>query len=187
MCEVDPLIFGLVRSPILSEHDAGNDERKQETTSMKRSWQITCIVFIGLAVFWLIVALQYPYHDRLGPGPGFFPFWLSLIIGGLSLALLVQISRGKGVEELSGTILPPDRAAGIRIIIIIVSLLAGLAILEPLGFRITLLLFLLFLPRGLGARNWWATLIFAIIGSFGIFHVFYYWLKVPLPIGIFGI
>jgi putative tricarboxylic transport membrane protein len=154
---------------------------------MKRSWQITCIAFIVLAVFWLVSSLQYPYHDRLGPGPGFFPFWLSLIIGGLSLGLLVQISWGKGVVELSGTILPPDRAAGIRIIMIVVSLLVGLAILEPLGFRVTLFLFLFLLPWGLGARNWWITSIFAIIGSFGVFHVFYYWLKVPLPMGIFGI
>jgi putative tricarboxylic transport membrane protein len=154
---------------------------------MKKSWQITCIAFIGLAVFWLIVSFQYSYHDRLGPGPGFFPFWLSLIIGGLSLSLLVQISRGKGVAELSGTILPPDRDARVRIIIIIVSLVVGLATLEPLGFRITLLLFLFSLPLGLGARNLWVTLLFAIIGSFGVFHVFYYWLKVPLPIGAFGI
>jgi hypothetical protein len=35
--------------------------------------------------------------------------------------------------------------------------------------------------------NWWVTLIFAVAGSFGIFHVFYYWLKVPLPMGMFGI
>jgi putative tricarboxylic transport membrane protein len=154
---------------------------------MKRPWQIACLVFIGLAVFWLFVSFQYPYHDRLGPGPGFFPFWLSVISGLLALALLVQVSRGKGEVAASGTVLPPDRAAGIRVSVILGSLLVSLALLEPLGFRITLLLFLLFLPWGLGVRNWWATLIFAGIGSFGIFHVFYYWLKVPLPIGILGI
>ena len=26
-----------------------------------------------------------------------------------------------------------------------------------------------------------------MVFSFGVFHVFYYWLKVPLPIGAFGI
>jgi hypothetical protein len=36
-------------------------------------------------------------------------------------------------------------------------------------------------------RNWWVTAVFAVAGSFGVFHAFYYWLKVPLPIGIFGI
>jgi putative tricarboxylic transport membrane protein len=28
---------------------------------------------------------------------------------------------------------------------------------------------------------------FVLAASFGVFHVFYYWLKVPLPIGTFGI
>jgi hypothetical protein len=27
----------------------------------------------------------------------------------------------------------------------------------------------------------------ALLGSFGVFHVFYHWLKVPLPIGQLGI
>ena len=154
---------------------------------MRRPWQITCFAFLGLAVFGLITSFQYPYHDRLGPGPGFFPFWLSLIIGCLSVILLAQISLVKGAIESARTVLPPDRAAAIRIMTILISLLFGLAALEPLGFRITLFLFLLFLTWRLGAHNWWVTLVFAIIGSFGVFHVFYYWLKVPLPIGIFGI
>ena len=39
----------------------------------------------------------------------------------------------------------------------------------------------------LGARSLLAILLTAIAGSFGVFHVFYYWLKVPLPVGTFGI
>jgi putative tricarboxylic transport membrane protein len=27
----------------------------------------------------------------------------------------------------------------------------------------------------------------ALALSFGVFHVFYYWLKVPLPVGAFGL
>jgi hypothetical protein len=59
--------------------------------------------------------------------------------------------------------------------------------LNPLGFRVSLLLFLFFLPIFLGVRNWLVIPILAVAGSFGVFHVFYYWLKLPLPIGIFGI
>lgn len=154
---------------------------------MKKAWQISCVLFIGLAIYWLFLSFQYPYHDRLGPGPGFFPFWLSLFMGVLALALLVQITRGKSEIDESGTILPPDRAAGMRIVTIIGSLLAALLLLEPLGFRLTLFLILLFLPWRLGARNRWAMLLFALCGSFGVFHVFYYWLKVPLPMGLLGI
>jgi len=134
----------------------------------------------------MVESFQYPYHDRLGPGPGFFPFWLSLITGVLSLALLIQTTRSMSATE-GAAILPSDRPAMVRVAVNLIALVIGMAIFEPLGFRLTLLLFLLFLPYGLGVRKWWAIVIFAVAGSFGVFHVFYYWLKVPLPIGLLGI
>ena len=153
---------------------------------MKRAWQISCIAFAGFAIFWLIVSFEYPYQDRLDPGPGFFPFWLSLITGGLALALLFQTSRVKGSVEDSAALLP-ERQGAVRILVVLVALVGSLILLDPLGFRISLFLFLLFLPLALGERTWWITLIFAAAGSFGVFHVFYYWLKVPLPVGVLGI
>jgi len=153
---------------------------------MKRAWQIACVAFVAFAMFWLIVSFDYPYKDRLGPGPGFFPLWLSLITGGLALALLVQTSLARSSAERSAALLPERRGA-LRILVVLVALVGSLALLDPLGFRISLFLFLLFLPFALGERTWWVTLIFAAAGSFGVFHVFYYWLKVPLPMGVFGI
>ncbi|HLE43526.1 MAG TPA: tripartite tricarboxylate transporter TctB family protein, partial [Methylomirabilota bacterium] len=61
------------------------------------------------------------------------------------------------------------------------------ALLEPLGFRLTLALFNVYLLTGLGVRNPWVTAVFALAGSFGVFYVFYQWLKVPLPIGALGL
>jgi hypothetical protein len=85
-----------------------------------------------------------------------------------------------------GSPLPEDRAGTIRIFIILAALVGSLAFLDLLGFRITLFLFLIFLPLALGMRNWVIALIFSLLGSFGVFHVFYYWLKVPLPMGVLG-
>ena len=59
--------------------------------------------------------------------------------------------------------------------------------MEPLGFRLTMLAFIAGLLAALGARSPAAILITALAGSFGVFHVFYYWLKVPLPIGLLGV
>ena len=153
---------------------------------MKRAWQIACIAFVAVAIFWLIVSFEYPYKDKLGPGPGFFPLWLSIITGALALALLFQISLAKSSVDRSATLLP-ERQGALRILAILVALVGSLALLELLGFRISLFLFLFILPFALGERNWWVTLVFAAAGSFGVFHVFYYWLKVPLPMGVFGI
>jgi len=70
---------------------------------------------------------------------------------------------------------------------VLVALIAAAAALEPLGFRLTMLVFIPGLLVALGARSWIAIAICAVAGSFGVFHVFFYWLKVPLPIGEFGI
>jgi putative tricarboxylic transport membrane protein len=153
---------------------------------MKRAWQIATLSFLILAILTMIFSLQYPYMDRLGPGPGFFPFWLSLITAALSLILFIQTTLAKEGAEWSADPLP-HRSGAIRIFYIFGALVGGLIFFEPLGFRLTLLLFLFILPLSLGMRKWWLNLVFAVAGSFGVFHIFYYWLKVPLPMGIFGI
>jgi putative tricarboxylic transport membrane protein len=153
---------------------------------MKRAWQIICLAFLAAAVVTLVSSFSYPYKDQLGPGPGFFPFWLSLITGGLSLALFAQVTWGRKAPFSPGSPLPEERAGTIRIFIILGALAGSAVLLEPLGFRITLFLFLFFLPPALGVRKWVIILIFSLFGSFGVFHVFYYWLKVPLPMGVLG-
>jgi len=120
------------------------------------------------------------------PGPGFFPVWLSLITGGLSLALFCKVTWARKAPYSPGSPLPESRSGTIRIFIILVALIGSLVFLDLLGFRITLFLFLLFLPPALGMRNWPIILTLSILGSFGVFHVFYYWLKVPLPLGVLG-
>jgi putative tricarboxylic transport membrane protein len=121
--------------------------------------------------------------DPLGPGPGFFPFCLSLVGGALAAMLFLQVRRW---TEVARAAVLPDRAGGVRIAEILLGLVVATAVLEPLGFRLTLLLLNAYLLVALGVRNVWVTVVFALMGSFGVFHVFYYWLKVPLPIGALG-
>ena len=154
---------------------------------MKRAWQIASLIFLILSIFVLVYsAEEYPYKDRIGPGPGFFSVWLGIVTGALSLALLLQSSLSKDLFSES-TDLFPERPGVLRILLIIVALIGALAFLHLLGFRICMLLFLALLPPALGARNWLIILLLAVGGSFGIFHIFYFWLKLPLPIGVFGI
>jgi hypothetical protein len=70
---------------------------------------------------------------------------------------------------------------------VLVALTAAAALFEPLGYRLTTLPFIAALLLILGARSPIAIALTALAGSFGVFHVFYHWLKVPLPIGEFGL
>jgi len=140
------------------------------------------------AVFAAATGLAYGYalKDALGPGPGFFPFWLGLIGAALSLDLLAQSWRGRAIGG-GAEVLWPDRAGGLRA----AALLGGVALyallLEPAGFRLAALVVTAALLFALGVRRPVAIAAFALVASFGLFHVFYHWLKVPLPIGPFGL
>ena len=152
---------------------------------MKRGWIVASFVFLALFCFTVWQSLALPQMDDLGPGPGFFPFWLAAIGIALSLLLIVETARLPSLGD--GTSLIPDRDALLRILAIVVVLAGAAAVLDLLGWRITAMLLVGILLPALGARSPLIVIPFAIAAGFGVFHVFYYWLKVPLPVGTFGI
>lgn len=227
---------------------------------MKRGWQVASLCLLVLFAFamWLdlfgnavLKSRPLPYSDPLGPGPGFFPFWLSLIGITLAVLLILEVRRqpddGEGgavypvtrpgmkttalvlglllcfvlwrfpalpflnpvagdepglVRQLAAsgiaaaaalvlTIWPnrpglsEDESAFLRMLAIVGLLALAAACLDPLGFRITALLFSGLLLAALGIRSVPVIVIVMLASSLGVFHVFYHWLKVPLPIGPF--
>jgi putative tricarboxylic transport membrane protein len=153
---------------------------------LRLGWQIGSFSFLilFLSAIWLSASL--PLQDELGPGPGFFPLWLG-IIGAVLSAILLYDSVFRPIPGQEDQDLMPDRPAIRRILAVMVLLCAAALALDPLGFRLTALFFTAVLLLALGARSLIAIPIFALTASFVVFHVFYYMLQVPLPIGMFGI
>jgi putative tricarboxylic transport membrane protein len=151
---------------------------------VRRGRLVACVCLLGTFVAALVTSLDYSLSDALGPGPGFFPFWLSVIGAALTVALALQTARGADAAAIS--ILPGGQAA-LQAGAVLVALAVAAALLEPLGFRLTMLIFIAGLLLALGARSPVAIALTALAGSFGVFHVFFYWLKVPLPIGALGL
>jgi putative tricarboxylic transport membrane protein len=154
--------------------------------ALKSGWQIACLCLLGIFLPALVTSLGYSLTDALGPGPGFFPFWLSLIGAVLSAAILVQVTVAKTDQGVDMG-LAPDRRVMMQAAGVLVALTAAAALFEPLGYRLTMLPFIAGLLLILGARSFIAIALTALAGSFGVFHVFYHWLKVPLPIGELGL
>jgi putative tricarboxylic transport membrane protein len=158
--------------------------------AFKLGWQIACLCLLGIFLPALVTSLGYSLTDALGPGPGFFPFWLSLIGAVLSAVMLAQATMAKADQGIAIGLAPDslasDRRAALQAIGVLIALMAAAALFEPLGYRLTMLPFIVVVLFILGARSPIAILLTALAGSFGVFHVFYHWLKVPLPIGEFG-
>jgi putative tricarboxylic transport membrane protein len=153
---------------------------------VRRGWQVACFCLLAIFLAALVLSLGYSLTDALGPGPGFFPFWLSLIGALLTVAIFAQATWGSLASDAAARILP-ERRAGLQGIAVLIALALVAAGFERLGFRMTMLPFIAGLLVLLGARSLLAIALTAIAGSFGVFHVFYHWLKVPLPVGTFGI
>lgn len=153
---------------------------------MRRAWQVATAIMFAICVFMLFQSLQLSLSDRLGPGPGFFPFWLAAFGAGLAALLLLRTTLAPVTDEEDVAILPRgEGTTGIIAILAGLALAAGL--MPALGFRLTMLLFVGSLVVVLGERRWWAALLFALTGSFGVYHVFNNWLDVVLPVGVLGI
>jgi putative tricarboxylic transport membrane protein len=154
--------------------------------ALKLGWQVACLCLLGIFIPALVTSLGYSLTDALGPGPGFFPFWLSLIGAGLSAVILTQVILAKPADGDDIDLAPP-RGMILQAVGVLAALTAAAILFEPLGYRLTTLPFIVGVLLVLGARSALAIALTAIAGSFGVFHVFYHWLKVPLPIGAFGV
>jgi hypothetical protein len=153
---------------------------------VRRSWQVAGLLSAGVFAFGSITSLEYSLFDRLGPGAGFFPFWLSVLGLGLSGAVVAHATWGPALEGDPVPLLPESTAAR-RLAAILVAVSLAALLFEALGFRLTVLLFVAGLLLALGARAPWPIAIAAAVGSFGVFHVFHHWLRLPLPIGWLGV
>lgn len=152
---------------------------------MKRGWIVASFTFLALFCVTIWLSASLPLLDELGPGPGFFPLGLAVLGAALSGLLVWETARGP--DDPPDTDLVPDRPAILRVLSVVIMLAIGAALLDALGWRITALIVTGALLPALGARSPIAIPLFVLAASFGVFHVFYYWLKVPLPIGSFGI
>lgn len=151
---------------------------------MRRNYLISAGLFLLLAIFIAYGAVRLKYYTQLGPGPGFFSLWLSFFLAIASLAMGIE-AWGKPPEKEIDTFLP-QREGLIKIGSVLLSLIFTIVMLEPLGFRLTMVTIYIFLLWILGQRGI-STLLIALAGSFGVYQIFVDLLSVPLPIGFLGI
>ncbi|MHB0871181.1 MAG: tripartite tricarboxylate transporter TctB family protein [Chloroflexota bacterium] len=152
---------------------------------MKRPYQITAIVFILFSAFIAVESLSLKFYTSLGPGPGFFPFWLSVFLGLLAANMLFQATF-KPQDPMPADFFVSAKGY-LRGGAILLALVATVVFMDEIGFRPMMLLFYLFLLFALGRQNLLVTAAVALAGSWGVYQVFVELLKVPLPIGMFGI
>ena len=149
----------------------------------RRAYQLSGLAALLVAVVLGYQAAGLTYYTRIGPGPGFFPRWLC---GILALLALVVIARATWRRTPGRPFPCPIGKRPPRILAVVAALIAVAALTTTLGFRLTMMAFYLAVIAVLGRWRWIETPVLAVLGSFVTFYLFVEWLKLPLPVGVFG-
>ena len=151
---------------------------------MRRTYQITGLVLLPLALFLGYHASRLSYYTSIGPGPGFFPVWLCGLLALLAIVMIVQASFGSPEPMPVGFF--ADRLGVLRIAAAVAGLFATAGLMGVLGFRFTTFAFYVVLLLVLGRRNPIEIAALAAVGSLGVYTLFSQVLSRPLPIGALG-
>jgi hypothetical protein len=131
-------------------------------------------VFTALGVYVLVSSVALGLWTSLGPGAGMFPFAMGAVLVAMAGVWLAQELR-RPSAKVEGV----DRRV---VISVVVSLVVLAAVMDLLGFQLSMFAFLLYHLKIRGRRTWLSSLIIAVAGSVGAFYAFNYGLNVALPV-----
>jgi putative tricarboxylic transport membrane protein len=124
----------------------------------------------------VVGALGLGYWTR-GPGPGFFPLWLGLLLVLLAVGWAVQAARGKNGPEPE-PIAPGGRRA---VALVLGALLVAILLLDVVGYQLAMTALVLFFLVVVGRRRWFESIVVALAAGVGIYALFANVLQVYLP------
>jgi putative tricarboxylic transport membrane protein len=148
--------------------------------TMRPVYQIVASVIFFAGLLLVRGSLDLRYYTSMGPGPGFFPFWLSVILTVLAVAMFLKTTFTKSPDEAPSNLFP-DLGGVLRIVTVPMALGSVALLLERVGFGPAMFVMNIFVLFTLTKRHFLLVLSIALVGSFGVEYFFIHWLNVPLP------
>jgi putative tricarboxylic transport membrane protein len=146
---------------------------------MKISDMGSSVFLIALGGFIAWQAEKLSLGGISAPGPGFFPFYLSLLLILLGIAIFVQGVREKPEQQEAA----PRK---MRLAVTLIAIFIYPFLLEWLGYLLTTFLLMLLIIRMMLKKAWWfAPAVACVISAFS-YLIFKVWLQVLLPAGLLG-
>lgn len=152
---------------------------------MKKAEMIAGVVLLLLSGLVIFGALQMPPPASFGPGAGFLPFWLGVLLAVLATILFVSAWRSQATMQDSEPLFPGKQAL-FAITLVLVGLAVYILLIDVLGYVVDTFLFIVFLVRVVERESWPLTLKLAVAATAGLFIIFHILLGITLPSNMFG-
>ena len=154
---------------------------------MRRYDLASTLFLIALASFVTVSGFRLGFGEWREPGPGFLA-----VVSGVSLGALAAVWFGMTValarrpDEAVRRFVTDGRSLR-RIGLTTAALIAFAVLLEPIGFALTTLAFMLFLLRVIEPQRWGFALTVSVVTVILCVVVFQVWLQVQFPEGLLSI
>jgi putative tricarboxylic transport membrane protein len=138
------------------------------------SYQVVgALVALALGIGGAVLAHGYGLGSLSRPGPGLWPFIVSVLVAVLAVVLLLTGRRLDDAEAFTRTSVIP--------VVGLITFVAIGALMPMIGFEIPSLLLCMVWLRFLGGESWRSTIVVSVCTVAVFYFLFLYGLRVPLP------
>ena len=142
------------------------------------------LFWLGISIFVCLICIPVGIGTLHAPGPGFLPFWGGVILGMFSIVLLIaSLLKGKSEGKVSGLWRGLE---WYKVLLVLASLFVYAVLLPRLGYLIATSALLILLFGIMKRQKLWIQVLSALVTASLSYLIFYVWLDVQLPRGIFG-
>lgn len=170
-------------------HEKDAEEGRSLVSNRTMEIVVALLLLGGSAIFiYDSVRLGFGWQEGVGPAPGYFPFWVAVILGVSSLVILAAAILGHGSGEVFVSLRPFGRVLAVLLPgLVYVALIGGVSLgrieLRGLGIYVASAIFIFGFMLVVGRENVFKALCVSVGVPLGLFFMFEKWFLVPLPKG----
>lgn len=171
-------------------HNDDSPDNSRALVSNRTMEIIVALVLLGgsAIVIYDSVRVGFGWREGEGPAPGYFPFWIAVMLGVASLINLLAALRGHGAGEIFVSLRPFGRVLAVLVpSLAYVGLIGGVAIgpieVPRLGIYAASSIFILVFMIAIGRENPLKAIAVSVAIPVLLFLMFEKWFLVPLPKG----
>jgi putative tricarboxylic transport membrane protein len=157
----------------------GSDDGRTLATNRAMEIVVALVLLAGSAV---VISdstrIGFGWREGEGPAPGYYPFWVAVILAVSSLVNLVSALRGSGAGEIFVSLRPFS-----RVLAVLVPSLIYVALIGYIGIYVASGIFIFIFMIVMGRENPFKAIAVGSIVPIVLFFMFEKWFLVPLPKG----
>ncbi len=159
----------------------GSDDGRPLATNRAMEIVVALVLLGGCAlVISDSIRIGFGWRDGEGPAPGYYPFWVAVILGVSSLVNLVSALRGHGAGEIFVSLRPFG-----RVLAVLIPSLIYVALIGYIGIYVASGIFIFVFMIAVGRENPLKAISVGVLVPIVLFFMFEKWFLVPLPKGPF--